>query len=224
MRGAARIVWVGLILGGCAAQPGDAGIETQPSGAAPADGGLPAPACPAGGEPALDSAQFAGAFVQIRQGAEDELVLTGDLLQRVTAVTVGELPATIISQDPHQLRAHLVVPHGTAPGPRPVSVGDGSCATLDDAIEVTPVVAAATGAWSARGTFESPFFSNSSAAWDAPAAGDTVLLLAGEHAISARLFIDAGVRVEGAASASPSCAAPARASAASSSTAAPPPT
>lgn len=172
--------------------PADASSDAAPVDAAPVDAG------PSG--PTIESVTTADGFHQVRQGSTVVLVISGSELGDVDAVAVGELAATVISAEPDEVRAELVVPHGTAPGPREVSVsGPGGSASLADAIETTLYVVAPDAPAGGRGTFESPLLLCDPETVTA-IAGDTISLLAGDHVCDAPapLEIAEGVTVIGA--------------------------
>ncbi len=148
----------------------------------PSDGG-PSDAGPTG--PSIDSVTTADGFGEVRQGSTVEVVVRGSGLAEVDAVAVGELAAVVLGAAPDEVRAELVVPHGTAPGPREVSVsGPGGSAGLADALSTTVYVVAPGAQAGGRGTFESPLSLCDPETVTAEA-GDTVSLLAGEHACDA---------------------------------------
>jgi Right handed beta helix region len=158
----------------------DAGLsDGGPSDGGPSDGG-PSDAGPTG--PSIDSVTTADGFGEVRQGATVEIVVRGSGLAEVDAVAVGELAAVVLGTAADEVRAELVVPHGTAPGPREVSVsGPGRSASLADALSTTLYVVAPGAPPGGRGTFESPLSLCDPETVTAEA-GDTISLLAGEHA------------------------------------------
>ena len=176
----------------------DASIpDGGPSDGGPSDGG-PSDAGPTG--PSIDSVTTADGFGEVRQGSTVEIVVRGSGLAEVNAVAVGELAAVVLGAAADEVRAELVVPHGTAPGPREVSVsGPGGSASLADALSTTLYVVAPGAQPGGRGTFESPLSLCDPGTVTAEA-GDTISLLAGEHACDAdnAIEIRRGVTLAGA--------------------------
>ena len=164
------------------AAPDDSG----PGDAAPGDdGGAAFDAAPHGdagpGGVAIDAVVTSDGFTQIRQGVLARLIITGNQLEEIDSVALGELPATVVSTSPTEVVADLGVPHGTAPGPRALTVsGPAGSATLADAIETTVYIIAAGAAPGGHGTFQSPLQLCEEETTTARA-GDTLSLLAGEH-------------------------------------------
>ena len=171
----------------------DAGLKDAGSfDAAPADAGA--------GGPTIDSVMTADGFTQVRQGSSAVLVIRGSGLGEITAVIVGELPVTIVSVAPDEVRAELIVPHGTLPGPRDVTVsGPGGSVRRDGAIETTVYVVSGSALPGGRGTFQSPLIVCDAETVTATT-GDTISLLAGEHACDAPapIVLFNGVTIAGA--------------------------
>jgi hypothetical protein len=66
------------------------------------------------GAPHVASVATADGAHEIRQGDSAELIVTGSGLTGATALTVGELAATITSATDTQIHAQIAVPHGFA--------------------------------------------------------------------------------------------------------------
>ena len=177
-------------------------IDACPIDAGSTDGGsTDAGSIDAGaGGPTIDSVMTADGFTQVRQGSSATLVIRGSGLGEIDTVTVGELTATVVDAAPNEVLADLIVPHGTAPGPRDVAVsGPGGSVSRANAIETTVYVVSASAQPGGLGTFESPLILCDPQTVTATA-GDTISLLAGEHACDAPASIDLphGVTVTGA--------------------------
>jgi hypothetical protein len=131
---------------------------------------------------AIDGVVTADGFTQVRQGAAAELVITGRELGEVDTVLVGDIDGIVLSASPGEVRVDFFVPHGTAAGPRTVTVsGPGGSASRADALELTFYIVAPTGTADGRGTYQSPI-SLCDLRDALPALGDTASLLAGDHA------------------------------------------
>lgn len=160
-----------------AADPVDAAVDA----ALPDAGGIDAAVDASTGGVAIDSVVTADGFTQVRQGSSAQLIITGEQLEAIDTVTVGELAATVVSASPTEVRADIEVPHATASGPRAVTVsGPDGTATLADAIETTFYIIAPGAPAGGRGTFQSPLqlcAQETTEVWP----GDTLWLLAGAH-------------------------------------------
>jgi hypothetical protein len=130
---------------------------------------------------AIEDVVTADGDTQVRQGGAAELVITGRELGEVETVLVGDLDATVLSASGGEVRVDFFVPHGTAPGPRTVTVsGPGGSASRADALELTFYIVAPDGAAGGRGTYQSPA-TLCDLTTAQPLLGDTVSLRAGEH-------------------------------------------
>jgi len=181
-----------------AAAPGlDAGLGDVPPDAAPPEPDA-APQEPDGGPtgPTIESVTTSDGFTEVRQGELVELVITGRQLDNVTSVRVGKLEAKgVLALG--QVRAWLEVPHGVAPAAYDVTVsGSDGSATWIDAIELTPYVISASASPDGHGTFQSPMALCDDRVSESQA-GDTILLLAGEHDCEGEVTLDGGQTVEG---------------------------
>jgi hypothetical protein len=131
----------------------------------------------------IDDVVLSNGFTQMRQGTPGQLVITGSGLDATTEVRLDEIPTTLQSISATEVRAGIVIPHGTAPGPRTLTVRAGTDADCSspDAIEVTFFVIAPAGSPNGQGTFQSPLDLCAPALPDNAGANDSVLLLAGVH-------------------------------------------
>jgi hypothetical protein len=189
---------IGLAAAACTphrdAPPDAASAEPPDAPAAPPDGPADAPVSAV----TIDAVATTYGFTEVRQGDTVELVIKGTHLDSATAVTVGDLTATILSVAEAEIHATLIVPHGHAVGARALTVvAQLGSATRANAITLTDVVASPTGSAAGHGTYQSPF-----ALCDAPVAaatgGDTIDLLAGAHTCDHVLeLIDASVHGAG---------------------------
>jgi hypothetical protein len=147
----------------------------------------------------IDSVLIDGAFTQVHQGSEFEIVIAGSGLEGVTDITFDgggiELAGSLVAT-PTEVRAVMLVFHGASPGPRDVTVTDpDGSATAIAAFEVTPWVFGPDAAPGGRATFESPMALREF--YDGARSGDTLLLLAGEHRSDQGAFLQDGVTVTG---------------------------
>jgi len=125
---------------------------------------------------------------EVRQGlGAVDLIVTGNNLERVTAMNLGDLEVEVTALTPHRLQLSVAVPHGANPGPKDLVLSTaGGETTFHGALEVTPITAGPTGADTAGdGTLARPFRTLTYALAHA-AAGDTVRLLAGTYAEAER--------------------------------------
>jgi hypothetical protein len=179
-----------------ATPPGaDAGAVEHDAGEGGADAAPQPDAAPTG--MTVQSVHTSDGYTQVRQGSTVDIVITGANLEGVTSVQVGELEAGSVEALPEAVRARLPVPGGTTPALRDLTAGgrDGT-ATLVDAIEVTPYVISPTASPDGHGTHQSPMPLCDSAVGDS-SAGDTILLLAGEHDCDEFVRLRGGQIVQG---------------------------
>ena len=181
----------------------DAGADAPDAGGdAPDAGGAIDSGVDGGSEGiAIEDVVTADGDTQIRQGGAAELVITGRDLGDVDTVFVGDIDGTVLAASPGEVRVDFFVPHGTAPGPRTVTVsGPGGSASQADALELTFYIVAPDVAAGGRGTYQSPAtLCDLSTA--RPLLGDTVSLLAGEHVCDLEpgvpFVLSGGVTIEG---------------------------
>jgi len=117
-------------------------------------------------------------------------------------VLVGDIDGIVLSASPGEVRVDFFVPHGTAAGPRTVTVsGPGGSASRADALELTFYIVAPAGTADGRGTYQSPI-SLCDLRDALPRLGDTASLLAGDHVCSfgTAMELPGGMTVAGAGS------------------------
>jgi hypothetical protein len=149
--------------------------------------------------PRIDSVLIDGAFTQVRQGVEFDMVITGSELGGVTDIQFADgiilYPDTLIVS-PTQVSARMFVYGDAPPGPRDVTVvGAGGSATAPAAIEVTPLVFSPTASPGGRGTYDSPMLLADYVTDDVW--GGLVLFLAGEHVANTYPIFGGGVTITG---------------------------
>lgn len=118
---------------------------------------------------------------QIRQGAGSITAeIAGSGLAGITGVTLGTIDGTVVSSSAASATLRFDIPHGAPLGAQDLVVDSASgSATLEDAVVITAITAAAgSGDDSNRGTPDSPFATLGHALTVA-AVGDTVQLLDG---------------------------------------------
>jgi hypothetical protein len=129
---------------------------------------------------------------EARQGSTVELVVTGARLAGTTAVTLGPLPATIVSASDTELRVTVAIPHGQPPSSLALEVtSPGGTTSVPDAIATTYFIVA-PGASGGRGTHESPLGICDADVADADPV-DRLVLLAGRHTSSCLLHTSAPI-------------------------------
>lgn len=179
------------------------GAVDPPEADAAVDAALPDAGVDAGVDGiAIDGVVTADGFTQVRQGGSAELVITGRELGEVDTVLVGDIDGIVLSASPGEVRVDFFVPHGTAAGPRTVTVsGPGGSASRADALELTFYIVAPAGTADGRGTYQSPI-SLCDLRDALPRLGDTASLLAGDHVCSfgTAMELPGGMTVAGAGS------------------------
>lgn len=138
----------------------------------------------------IDSVETSEGDTQMRQGDTVVLVIRGHGLKLTNAVTLDSFAGTItvLSVRDREVRAQVDVAHGESAGPRTITLsGPQGSVSRADAVEVTHYIVAAGAGPGGRGTFQSPLVLCDPAVRTA-LAGDTIDLLAGEHACDVEGF------------------------------------
>jgi hypothetical protein len=134
-------------------------------------------------------------FSQVRQNTTASLVIRGRRLGDTTSIAVGDLPVTLDSVSPREVRV-TVLTFGAAPGPVDLTLTTrhGST-TAPAAVELTPFVVSPT-AVSGHGTFQSPM-NICDPQLELTSNGSRVILLPGIHRCGRLITIGDGATVEG---------------------------
>ena len=153
--------------------------------------------------PAITSAVLDGAADgQIRQGDTGTLVIRGAALDHVTSARLGDVdvhvgPATATG-NADELRLTIVIPHGHAPGPLDLELGNAAgVAHHVGTVTVTPVVVASRASADGRGTFSSPMPFCRADGFAFARYGDRVVLQTGTHECNRGIRARAGVTFRG---------------------------
>lgn len=128
-----------------------------------------------------------GGSRQVRQGfGIVSLVITGDNLERVTGVRIGDLEFETVERTAARLVLAAAVPHGASPGIKDLTLSAaGGDTVFPAALEVTPVTAGPFGNdANGSGTTEQPV-RTLTRALSLAGTGDTVLLLDGTYSAAA---------------------------------------
>jgi hypothetical protein len=196
-----------LIVAGVSAWYGDdedfggVRVPTQQLFIAALAGGPARAPSPVPAAPVISGVQLDGQFdTELRQGGTATLVVRGHGLDHVTSARLGDIDIHVPPSAGTEpvLRLTVTIPHGHAPGPLSLVLGNaGGTASATSVVNVTPVVVTPLGSDSGRGTFSSPMRLRRVDWIDLLDYGDVLLLRNGVHTCNTGIQLRTGVIVHG---------------------------